>query len=253
MFVIDDIISELVSQGVGKAQDKLIRNETVLKLLDKFNLKPDEPPNDVEGVYRFTLVEYGIGKPKPILELLRQPKIQEAFGKAFGQNNPSILLREVKDYIEGYDVGDEIKEQKIDYEREFAEFSALFIEIAKRARTPTEILQAHQIDKLQDIVAAIREQFERLESESFQIFYTKGTDFTSQSGIFSTFERPNWHDIGLFNKETTIILGDIKQTEISWNIKLDQYDHKNFTDVYLIIASCKEFGRLHKPGFEERF
>ena len=104
MFVIDDIIGELVSQGVGKAQDKLICNETVLKLLDKFNLKPDEPPNDVEGVYRFTLVEYGVGKPKPILELFRQQKIQEAFSKAFGQNNPSILLREVEDYIEGYAV-----------------------------------------------------------------------------------------------------------------------------------------------------
>ncbi len=168
MFVIDDIIGELVSQGVGKAQDKLIRNETVLKLLDKFNLKPDEPPNDVEGVYRFTLVEYGIGKPKPILELFRQQEIQEAFSKAFGQNNPSILLREVEDYIKEYAVGDEIREQEIDYEREFAEFSALFIEIAKRARTTTEILQAHQIDKLQDSLATIREQLESLSLEAMQ-------------------------------------------------------------------------------------
>ncbi len=157
MFVIDDIISELVSQGVVAVQERLNRNETVQKLL-----KQDEPPNDFEVVYVYTLVEYSVGKPKPILELFRQQEIQEAFRKAFGQNNPSILLKEVEDYIEGYAVGDEIKEQKIDYKREFVEFSALFIEIAKRARTLTEILQARQIDKLQDSLVAIREQLHSL-------------------------------------------------------------------------------------------
>ncbi|MGK7874355.1 MAG: NACHT domain-containing protein [Xenococcaceae cyanobacterium] len=168
MFIIDDIISELASQGVSAVQNQLIRNETVLKVLYKFKLTPDNPPNDVESLYRFTLVEYGVGKPKPILELFRQKEIQEAFSKAFGQNNPSILLKEVENYIEGYALGDEIKKQNIDCKREFAEFSALFIEIAKRAQTPTEILQVHQLDKLQDSLGTIREQLERLKIEEIQ-------------------------------------------------------------------------------------
>ncbi|HEY9801037.1 MAG TPA: hypothetical protein V6D25_11815, partial [Leptolyngbyaceae cyanobacterium] len=76
MFIIDDIISALVGQGVENVQDKLWHSEKVIQLLQKFKLKPDAPPNDFDGVYVYTLIEYGLGKPKIILELFRELEIQ---------------------------------------------------------------------------------------------------------------------------------------------------------------------------------
>ncbi|MBD2488228.1 WD40 repeat domain-containing protein, partial [Aulosira sp. FACHB-615] len=157
MFIIDDIISELVAQGVQRVQDKAIRNETVLKILQKFGLQPDTPPNDCEGVYAYTLIEYGVGKPEVILKLFREAKIKEEFIQAFSQNPNANFLQTLDEYVAGYAIGDEIIQQNIDYQREVAEFARLFLEIAKRPRTATEILQDYRFDNLQTSLERLRE------------------------------------------------------------------------------------------------
>ncbi|MFN5989966.1 MAG: hypothetical protein ACK47Q_11125, partial [Dolichospermum sp.] len=142
MWIIDNVISALVGDAVGKILDELQYNETRLRLLNKFDLKPDTPPNDFDGVYVYTLIEYGVGKQKVILQLFKETEIKEEFREAFSQNR-SFNIQTLDDFIQSSDIGDKIKEQKIDYRRELTEFARLFIEIAKRARTATEILQDH--------------------------------------------------------------------------------------------------------------
>ena len=80
-------------------KEKIQRSETVIKLLKQFNLDPEHPLPDFSGVYAYTLVEYGVGKPKPLLELFRLEEIKQAFRKAFDHNNPSILLSEVDTFV----------------------------------------------------------------------------------------------------------------------------------------------------------
>ncbi len=135
---LDSLISAItgIASPTAFIKDKLQRNETVIKLLKKFNLDPDHPPADFSGVYAYALVEYGVGKPKLILELFRHKEIQQVFRKALDQNNPSILLKESETFLDGYALGDEIRELGIDPRREFAAFAAVFIEVAKRPRTP---------------------------------------------------------------------------------------------------------------------
>ncbi len=58
-------------------KDKFQRNEIVIKLLKKFNLDPEHPPADFSGVYAYALVEYGVGKPKLILELFQQKEVDQ--------------------------------------------------------------------------------------------------------------------------------------------------------------------------------
>ncbi|MBD2205099.1 WD40 repeat domain-containing protein, partial [Calothrix sp. FACHB-168] len=167
MFIIDDIISELVAQGLQNLQDRANHSEIILKILHKVGLKGDEPPNDFEGVYRYTLVEYGLGKPKIILELFRQKEIEDNFQQAFNQNK-NFNFPALDNYIAGYAIGDEIKRQNLDYQREVREFARLFIEVAKRARTTTEILQDHKLDSLQLTLTQIREQVSHLNLPAIQ-------------------------------------------------------------------------------------
>ena len=143
-------------------KDKLQRNETVIKLLKKFNLDPDHPPSDFSGVYAYALVEYGVGKPKPFLSLFRQQEIQKIFRRALDQNNPSILLKEGEAFLDGYALGDEIRELGIDVHREFAAFATVFIEVAKRSRTPAEVLTNQQIGSLHKRIENIQQRLDRL-------------------------------------------------------------------------------------------
>lgn len=88
----DKIIEAIANIATPIIKDKLQRNETVIKLLKLFNLDPEHPPSDFSRVYAYALVEYGVGKPLPFLELFRQEEIKQAFRKAFDHNNPSILI-----------------------------------------------------------------------------------------------------------------------------------------------------------------
>lgn len=168
MFVIDDIISALVSQSVSTVQGRFNRNEKVIKLLEKFNLKPDEPPEDFEGVYIYTLIEYGAGKPQTSLKLFRHNTIKAAFQTAFEQDNPNLLLETSAEFIEQSALGTEIEAQNLDYRRELAEFSALFLEIASRSRTPKEIIRDRALQSLQQTLSSLHSQIHHLNLPQLQ-------------------------------------------------------------------------------------
>ncbi|MBI4781466.1 MAG: pentapeptide repeat-containing protein [Oscillatoriophycideae cyanobacterium NC_groundwater_1537_Pr4_S-0.65um_50_18] len=143
-------------------QNKLQRSELVIKLLKQLNLDPDHPPADFTAVYQYTLVEYGIGKPKPVLELFRQAEIQEIFRRALDQNNPSLLLKEGEAFLSGHQLGEQIQALGIDARQEFYQFAAVFIEVAKRTRTPAEVLANQRLESLHRQIGSIQERLHRL-------------------------------------------------------------------------------------------
>ncbi|WP_290602531.1 hypothetical protein, partial [Anabaena sp. AL93] len=165
--MLDKIIDALIGETVHEFLDELKYSEIRLQLLNKFGLKPDTPPNDFEGVYVYTLIEYGVGKPKIILQLFKEKEIKEEFQKAFTQNK-SFNIQTLDGFIQSSDIGDKITEQNIDYRRELAEFARLFVEIAKRARTATEILQDHKLESLQNSLTQVREQINQLSLPEIQ-------------------------------------------------------------------------------------
>jgi predicted NACHT family NTPase len=156
------LIDIIVGFASPVVQNKLQRSEVVIKLLKQLNLDPDHPPADFTAVYQYTLVEYGIGKPKPVLELFRQAEIQEIFRKALDQNNPSLLLKEGEAFLSGHTLGDQIQALGIDARQEFYQFAAVFIEIAKRTRTPAEVLANQKLESLHRQIGNIQERLHRL-------------------------------------------------------------------------------------------
>ena len=159
-------LAKLIDLIVGLAspvvQNKLQRSELVIKLLKQLNLDPDHPPADFTAVYQYTLVEYGIGKPKPVLELFRQAEIQAIFRQALDQNNPSLLLKEGETFLSGHSLGDQIQALGIDARQEFYQFAAVFIEVAKRTRTPAEVLANQRLESLHRQIGSIQERLHRL-------------------------------------------------------------------------------------------
>jgi WD40 repeat protein len=156
------LIDVIVGFASPVVQNKLQRNELVIKLLKQLNLDPDHPPADFTAVYQYTLVEYGIGKPKPVLEIFRQLEIQAIFRKALDQNNSALLLQEGERFLSSHPLGNQIRELGIDARREFYQFAAIFIEVAKRTRTPAEVLTNQKLESLHQQIGTVQERLTRL-------------------------------------------------------------------------------------------
>ncbi len=136
MFSIDSVVNVL--KGLAKPATALVinqaqRNESVVKVLKEFKLDPTQPPKDVDGVYVYSLIEYGVGKDEAILKIFREKEIKNAFWSAYTANNPLGFCKHVEYFLEWNVLGDEIRELKIDIRSELEEFGESFIQVAKRS------------------------------------------------------------------------------------------------------------------------
>jgi predicted NACHT family NTPase len=154
---IESVVEEILTFPVKKGLDALKRKEIVIKILKKIGI--DTPGKDAtfEQVYAYTLVEFGIGKNKPILEFFRHKDIKKAFQRSFKENNPSLLHREADFFIEWNRIGDDLREIGLAPRLEFARFTLLFNSIVKNARTPFDILQDNLRDDMHQDIREILE------------------------------------------------------------------------------------------------
>ena len=148
--------------GITIPIKKFQRNERIIQILKQYNLDPEHPPKDFNGIYVYALVEYGLGKPKSLLKLFRQEEIKTAFRKALDADNPTILLSSVDSFVDAHKISDDIKDLDIDIKRELAAFAAIFIEVAKKTRNPAEVLTNQEINSLHQRVIDLQERLDRL-------------------------------------------------------------------------------------------
>ena len=111
------------------------RNETVVRILKDFKFDPVQPPKDVDGVYVYSLIKYGVGKPEAILNLFREREIKNAFWSAYTSNNPLGFYKEVEKFLPGKDLEYDIRLLRIDLRSELEEFGEVFIEVAKKSKS----------------------------------------------------------------------------------------------------------------------
>ncbi len=158
------VIGAIVEMGVEGIWEKAKRREAVIRALKKLGLQPDAPPSDFDGVYAYTLVEYGVGKPKPILDFFRHEFIRDAFRQSFEKRDASILSEEAESLIEWHKIGDDLRRLDVDPRQEFARFTAVFNEIVDRTRTPAEVKRDQKLDDIYgDLHQKTSDIIERLE------------------------------------------------------------------------------------------
>ena len=138
----------IIGQGLELAKDKGKRSETILKVLNAIGLKQDAPPaNDFNGVYAYTLVVYGIDKPKAILEFFRHPFIKDAFRESFEKRNLSILKKEAENFLDWNRFGEYFRTIDFDPGREFNEFQAQFKKAVDLTRSVHDVFVDHKLDE----------------------------------------------------------------------------------------------------------
>ncbi|MEH2295547.1 NACHT domain protein [Nostoc sp.] len=125
------IAKPAISVVINQAQ----RNETVVRILKDFKFDPVQPPKDVDGVYVYSLIEYGVGKPEAILNLFREREIKSAFWSAYTSNNPLGFYKEVEEFLQGKDLAYDIRLLRIEVRSQLEEFGEIFIQVAKTSKS----------------------------------------------------------------------------------------------------------------------
>jgi predicted NACHT family NTPase len=158
MFGLDNLMDMLFDS----AMESINRNERVIQLLKRLNLDPEHPPADFEAVYKYALVEYGVSKPRPVVEIFRQKEIQDRFREAFEQRNAAALINQAETQWAQQQLPANTQTVHIDVRRECLEFSSIFVRVAYRTQTPAEVLARQQVASLQQELRVMRERMNRL-------------------------------------------------------------------------------------------
>lgn len=154
------VAGAIIEMGVEGVREKAKRREAVIRVLKKVGLSQDAPPPDFDGVYAYTLVEYGVWKPKPVLDFFRHEFIKQAFRKSFEQRDSSILDNEAENLLDWSEIGAELHRMDIDPRREFVRFTAVFHTLADRTRMVAEVKRDQKLETVHD---AVQEVVDRLE------------------------------------------------------------------------------------------
>ncbi|MBD2594374.1 NACHT domain protein [Nostoc spongiaeforme FACHB-130] len=133
---IDPVVNALKSLAKPAASlviNQAQRNESVVRLLKQFNFDPIQPPRDVDSVYVYSLIKYGVNKPEAILNLFREKETKKAFWSAYTSNNPLGFYKEVEKFLQQKNLKIDIQRSRIDLRSELEEFGEKFIEVAKES------------------------------------------------------------------------------------------------------------------------
>jgi hypothetical protein len=135
---IDIVVNALksIAKPVGSLViNQVQRNETVVRTLKQFNFDPVQPPKDIDGVYVYSLIEYGVDKPEVLLNLFREREIKSAFWSAYTSNNPLGFYKEVEKFLQGKDLAYDIRLLRIEVRSQLEEFGEIFIKVAKKTKS----------------------------------------------------------------------------------------------------------------------
>lgn len=143
------IINAILELSAEIAREKTERREAVLELLRRFGLDPSNPPVDFDGIYVYTLVEYGVFRPEAVLNFFHKESVREAFRESFFKNDRSILEREAAGVIQWDEEASELGPIDYDPRSEFAIFAAAFSEVVDYVCIPSEARRTRKPDHLQ--------------------------------------------------------------------------------------------------------
>ncbi|MEA5533653.1 AAA family ATPase [Crocosphaera sp. XPORK-15E] len=109
------------------------KDARIAEILKQLKLAPIQGSDNVDIVYAYALVEYGVFKSQPILKLLAEYKIKDDFWAAYTNNNPLEFLQKVEIFLNNKpELKEEIRKANFELAVELEEFGEAFISCAKR-------------------------------------------------------------------------------------------------------------------------
>ncbi|MEL6354494.1 MAG: NACHT domain-containing protein, partial [Cyanobacteria bacterium J06627_28] len=163
-------VISIIGKAIAPAAAKQIqRQPLVIQTLKKCGLDPEHPPAEFSAVYNYALVEYALGdeenKPDELLQLFADKQVRAAFRRAFDEWNRTPLDEAVDARLdwgpadnEWNVVGNAIRDQKVDVQKEIRLFFAIFLRVVRRSQLPKEQMQTLLLQNLQRDIKQLKAQ-----------------------------------------------------------------------------------------------
>ncbi|MEH2219939.1 MAG: AAA family ATPase [Nostoc sp.] len=140
---ITPIIKKYAPQAIQIIIKQAQKNEAVTKVLQELGLNPTQIPDDVDTVYVYALVRYGVFKPEAILNLFKEKVIKDYFWSDYSSNAPFKFVEDTKKFLnKNSQLKTQIKNSQIEFLGELdeflgelEEFGEAFIAVAKQTKS----------------------------------------------------------------------------------------------------------------------
>ncbi|MGI8858232.1 MAG: tetratricopeptide repeat protein [Thermomicrobiales bacterium] len=156
--VLKPVLTFLGKLGIQKAS----RDARAIRAIQAVGLKPGTPPSDFDGVYAYTLAEYGASKPDILRKFFADNVIKEAFHQSLELKNVSIWYEAAEGLLEQPDMKAGIRQIEYDPRRDYELFVSLFDRNLDRTLSLWQRRQDHKIDRLTISVEQIHQFTTRL-------------------------------------------------------------------------------------------
>ncbi|MEH2309136.1 ATP-binding protein [Nostoc sp.] len=132
-------ITSLISKYAPQASQLIIKqaqkNEAVINILQELKLNPTQVSDDIDTVYVYALIRYGVFKPEAILNLFREKEIKGYFWDAYSSNAPFKFVENIKKFLnQNSKLKTHLINAKINFLAEIEEFGEAFIAVAKQTK-----------------------------------------------------------------------------------------------------------------------
>jgi len=148
------VVKFIAEFGVRIVSGKIKRQEAFIKIVKKVGLSSDELPRDFDSIYVYALIQYGLGKPKPVLDFFRHKIIKDAFRKLFEEDKYDKFNNEAEDFLEWSKAGKELQKMDYDPRSEIENFKIIFLDLVNQAQ---DVVEIKQNKKLEEIKIQLRE------------------------------------------------------------------------------------------------
>jgi hypothetical protein len=133
-------ITSVISKYAPQASQLIIKqaqkNEVVIKILQELKLNPTQILDDIDTVYVYALVRYGVFKHEAILNLFRERKVKDLFWDAYSNNVPVQFGENTKKFLnQNSELKTQIINARINFLAELEEFGEAFIAVAKQTKS----------------------------------------------------------------------------------------------------------------------
>src|SRR5690606_37768785 len=103
------IIEAILSVPIERALNEAQHHDVVLQVRRKLAGKLPDPEPTFASIYQHTLIEYGIGKPRSLLEFFKYDFVQDTFRHTYPKREWPLVEREIDAFLETHDAGEELR------------------------------------------------------------------------------------------------------------------------------------------------
>ena len=142
------VVGAVVEMAVESGWDRARKHRATQQLLRKLGIDFNPHSAGFDEIYVYTLVLFGMGKPRPIVNIFSQPPVRQLLQRAFILNDRELIEKEARELIEWPALEKLLVDYEVSPEPLLREFLDCFNDSVDRVRTTVEARQDQKLDAL---------------------------------------------------------------------------------------------------------